>query len=403
MNRVYVGGAFFILLISLVAYYISFRLVILAILSLLSLLTIYPAPTSTLWLVSVIASEYSIFFAGLTLITLLSGFFSSCCVIFGTVIGLITLFLFLTPIIRAHFIAQQLPSNLKQAFNHINKNTVLNNKLSTNEPFTIGKLFRSGPKIPYQTFTYVTYDDITLKLDYYPSAITGKRPCVLVIHGGSWISGSRKQLPELNSHLARIGYHVVAINYRLAPKWKCPAPIEDTHAALNYLRDHADELNIDIDNFILLGRSAGGQIALLSAYTLEKLGIKGAINFYGPVDMIWGYKNPTNPLVLDSHETLVRYVGGTYEDIPEKYKASSPIEFVKKSTVPTLSFHGATDPLVFDEHARRLAAKLKENEVPNYFLLLPWATHGFDYNLNGPGGQLSTYAIEYFLHVVTQK
>ncbi|CAF4375311.1 unnamed protein product, partial [Adineta steineri] len=194
-----------------------FRLVILAILSLLSLLTIYPAPTSTLWLVSVIASEYSIFFAGLTFITLLSGFFSSCCVIFGTVIGLITLFLFLTPIIRAHFIAQQLPSNLKQAFNHINKNIVLNDKLSTTEPFTISKLFQSTRKIPYQTFTYVTYDDITLKLDYYPSAITGKRPCVLVIHGGSWISGSRKQLPELNSHLARIGYHVVAINYRLAP------------------------------------------------------------------------------------------------------------------------------------------------------------------------------------------
>ncbi|CAF1138692.1 unnamed protein product [Rotaria sp. Silwood1] len=88
------------------------------------------------------------------------------------------------------------------------------------------------------------------------------------MHGGSWSGGNNKQLPELNSHLAQAGYHCAAINYRLVPQWKCPAPIEDTAAALTYLRQHADELNIDRNNFILLGRSAGAQTALLAAYTL---------------------------------------------------------------------------------------------------------------------------------------
>jgi acetyl esterase/lipase len=64
------------------------------------------------------------------------------------------------------------------------------------------------------TFTYVTYDDITLKLDYYKSIAKDKRPCVLVIHGGSWISGDSKQLPELNSELAWIRYNVAVIKQR---------------------------------------------------------------------------------------------------------------------------------------------------------------------------------------------
>jgi acetyl esterase/lipase len=242
---------------------------------------------------------------------------------------------------------------------------------------------------------------MNLTLDFYGSLVSGKRPCLIVIHGGSWNRGNSKQLPELNSYLVQAGYHCAAINYRLAPRWKCPAPIEDTGAALTYLRQHADELNIDKDNFVLLGRSAGGQIALLAAYTLKQSCIKGVIDFYGPADMIWGYMTPTNPLVMNSRDVLSKYVGGDYPQIPEKYLASSPIEFVNQQSVPTLIFHGLTDPLVFDEHSRRLASKLSQHDVPHYYLELPWATHGFDYNLNGPGGQLSTYAIHYFLNVVT--
>ncbi|UJR22347.1 hypothetical protein I4U23_025409 [Adineta vaga] len=405
MNTKHVYGieALFGILMALIAYYISIRLVILISLFLLSLLNIFKAPTSMLWLAAIFVNEYSVVFIILTTLTLLISTQIGFSTLLGTIIGLIALLLYLSPIIRAYFIAQNLTKNLKKAFEHDRSTSTRNQHFSNDVPFSIVKLFQFVPKISYRTFTYVKYDDTSLTLDYYESCVSGKRPCVVVIHGGSWVSGNSKQLPELNSHLAQIGYHVVAINYRLAPKWQYPLAIEDATAALNYLRNHADELNIDIENFVLLGRSAGAQIALLSAYKLKQLGIKGAINFYGPVDMIWGYMTPTNPLVLNSYRTLERYLGGSYPDIPEKYRDSSPIEFVTKHTVPTLHLHGALDSLVFDEHARRLSNKLNEHDVPNYFLRLPWATHGFDYNLNGPGGQLSTYAIKYFLRVVIQQ
>jgi len=239
-------------------------------------------------------------------------------------------------------------------------------------------------------------------LDYYPSQIKGARPCVIVVHGGSWAGGDSKQLPELNSYLAQKGYNVAAINYRMAPKWQTPAPVEDIENTFAFLRQHSEELQIDTNKFVLLGRSAGAQIALLAAYTLHEPALKGVIDFYGPTDMVWGYSVPSNPLIMNSRKVMGQYVGGTYSEVPQKYFNCSPVEFVTKNSVPTLMIHGMNDVLVSPEHDRKLIKKLKPDGVKYYWLQLPWATHGFDYNLNGPGGQLSTYAVETFLNTVTQ-
>jgi acetyl esterase/lipase len=64
--------------------------------------------------------------------------------------------------------------------------------------------------------------------------------------------------------------------------------------------------------------------------------------------------------------------------------------------------HGANDVLVAYGHSERLSHKLTQNHVPFYWLKLPWATHGFDYHLNGPGGQLSTYTVLQFLRGILQ-
>jgi acetyl esterase/lipase len=265
-------------------------------------------------------------------------------------------------------------------------------------------MFSKAPEpVKFKTITYVKYPDTVLTFDFYPSQIKGNKPCVIVIHGGSWSSGDSQQLPELNNYLANQGYNVASINYRMAPKYTSPAPLDDVRAALTYLRAHAIELKIDTNNFVLLGRSAGAQIAMLSAYTLHDKTIKGLIDFYGPADMVWGYSKPANKLVMDSRGVMERYLGGSYKNVQQNYFASSPIEYVDRQSPPTLIIHGANDVLVAYEHSNRLSKKLKGNNIKHYWLKLPWATHGFDYNINGPGGQLSTYTIERFLKVVTYK
>jgi len=372
------------------------RLVLLIILFLASLLTLFKAPAYYLWLLAIMVTEFSWIFISTTGLILASGFWVNQYKTAGNIIGILALLLFFSPIIRAYSVAGHIKKEMQTALGS-GKPLIFPGQ---REPFSFGRLFQKALVLPSRSVTYIHYPDTTLNLDFYPAQTGGKRPCVVVIHGGSWSSGDSKQLPELNSYLSSIGYHVASVNYRLAPKYNAPDAIEDTRNALKYLKAHADSLNIDTNNFVLLGRSAGAQIALLAAYTLPHTGIKAVIEFYGPADMVWGYSVPANPLVMNSRLVMERYLGGSYKAVPQAYAASSPIEFVNQQTVPTLIIHGGNDVLVAYEHSTRLNARLKQNNIKHYWLKLPWATHGFDYNLNGPGGQLSTYAVETFLRKV---
>jgi len=392
------------------------RLILIILFAAISLLAVCKAPTYHLWMLAIAVTEFPYLFCGILLILLLSGIWMHKYQLTGTLIGLAALFLFLSPVVRAYRVARDLPSQLEAAFV---PGTAGDAPLMPDRDATIPAApFRwtrmlSGMKAPtvsYDTYTYKQYGDTALTLDFYPSQVILpllsqlKFPCIVVIHGGSWGGGASQQLPELNSFLSLEGYNVATINYRLAPRYQSPAPVEDLAAALAFLRQRSEALRIDTTRFVLLGRSAGAQIALLAAYTLPRQipgsGIKGVISFYGPADMVWGYSLPANPLVMDSRKVMEEYLGGTYRQVPQNYFASSPIAAVTRESVPTLLIHGQNDVIVAYEHSTRLAKKLQENNVPHFLLTLPWATHGCDFTLNGPSGQLSTYTVETFLKLL---
>ncbi|WP_448697577.1 alpha/beta fold hydrolase [Mucilaginibacter sp. AW1-3] len=375
------------------------RLIFLTLLLLASLLTVFEAPQYHLWILSVLVTEFAWIFITATLLILTFDYGSEKYHHLATVIGIAALLLYCTPIVRGFSAATKVNAGFEAAFG---KGSAALRGQTRQAPFSFFRMI-TGITVRQMVPDVYTYDQQNrLTLDYYPSQAAGNRGCVVVIHGGSWSSGNSAQLPELNSYLAKAGYNVAAINYRLAPKYQYPAPIEDVHSAINYLRKHADSLHIDTNQFVLLGRSAGGQIALLAAYTLHEPGVKGVIGYYAPADMVWGYSVPSNPWVMDSRKVMENYLGGSYSAVPDNYAASSPILHVDKTSVPTLLIHGENDVLVAYEHSRRLNIKLQENGVKHYLLTLPWAVHGCDYTLNGPSGQLATYTIERFLNQVTR-
>lgn len=306
----------------------------------------------------------------------------------GMTFSFAALVIYMLPVIQAGQISRNLSHQLDAAF-HIQ---------SPNE----GKPFNFVRMLPLpakeRAYKVLPFDAAhNLSLDYYPAAEQGLHPCVVVIHGGSWKGGDSRQLPELNSILAQQGYNVAAVNYRKAPGYHSPTQLEDVRTAMHYLHANAGTLHIDTSKFVLLGRSAGGQLALLAAYTFRNMGIRGVISYYGPADMVWGYKHPSNPMVYNSCEVLEDYIGGSYDQVPEAYIESSPIEAVSATSVPTLLIHGKNDVLVSYYHSPRLVSRLNKYHVPNYLLTLPSATHGCDYTLKGPSGQLATYAVERFL------
>jgi acetyl esterase/lipase len=256
-----------------------------------------------------------------------------------------------------------------------------------------------SPAIRLDTATYVIRNGQPLGLDLYrPAKPLGRPlPLLVVIHGGSWRGGSRRAQSSLNPYLAARGYAVAAVSYRFAPANPHPAASRDVHAAIQFLKLNASRLGIDPTRIALIGRSAGGQLALLEAYTASDPAIRGVVAFYAPSDQVFGYENPSNPRVSNSIWVLQNFLEGNPRTKPEAYRAASPINFVNRSTVPTLLIHGDRDELVSVRQSERLDAKLTAAQRPHYFVRLPWATHGCDYNFNGPCGQISTYAIEVFL------
>jgi acetyl esterase/lipase len=392
----------------------AIRLLVGACAVVVGLLTVIEAPTHFLWIVAVGATEWGYWLVPIALACALFPFrrrFSGEASLrwrgagrLGRVLALVGALLFLFPLLRALLVAEQLDQSLAAAFPLSPAPSSGASLASTGgRPLQFMHLLSGAVQEPVRqsSLVYAAPEGEPLRLDLYRSAsLLSPAPAVIVIHGGSWQSGERNQLADLNRHLASRGYVVAAIGYRLAPRWPFPAARDDVRAAVAFLQAHASELGLDPQRMVLLGRSAGGQLALLVAYTAGDPAIRGAIAFYAPSDLRYSYEHPGNPLVLDSRGVLTAYLGGSPEQRPEAYAAASPLNFVGAGTPPTLLIHGGRDELVRPIHSERLAARLAQAGKPLFLLRLPWATHGCDVNLHGPCGQLSTYAIERFLESV---
>lgn len=254
--------------------------------------------------------------------------------------------------------------------------------------------------MPIETLTYSAHSG--LALDFYRAIGKTPAPCVVLLHGGGWNGGSRAEIAHFNHWLARLGYAVAAIDYRLAPQSVWPAQRDDTLAALAFLKSHAAELGLDPTRFVLLGRSAGGNIAEAVAYTANDPALRGVIALYAPADLRFAWQYAREDDVLKSPQLLRQFLGGPPEAAPAAYESASGYLHVAKATPPTLLIHGQLDTLVWHRQSERLAAHLAEHGVPHAFVSLPWATHAVEFNLSGPGGQLTTFSVEWFLAAVTR-
>ena len=95
---------------------------------------------------------------------------------------------------------------------------------------------------------------------YYPEGTAEKLPTIVSIHGGGYVYGSKEIYRRYGMDMARRGFAFVNFNYRLAPKWKFPTPLEDTNAVMQWICAHAEDYHLDPDRIILLGDSAGAQL-----------------------------------------------------------------------------------------------------------------------------------------------
>lgn len=363
-----------------------------------SLLTVRPAPVAVNWKCAALAGEYG-YLLSLVPLALAAAAWSAR----GTWPGLLALtlpaclaavVLFWRPVFQAREIARHLAARLITAYGPMSL---------PRPPFAWLELLRlASPGGPVQRHQFTP----DLALDFYPAnppeEQAGPAPCIVVIHGGGWDGGHRRQLVGFNQWLARQGYAVAAISYRLAPAHPWPAQRDDTLAALAWLKSHAAELGLDPARFVLLGRSAGGQIATAVGYSGDPA-IRGVIAFYAPHDMPFAWSVSRTDDALNSIKLMTQFLGGPPEGRETLYASASGQALVRTGvTPPTLLIHGALDTLAWVKHSERLAAELRAACVPHAFVELPWATHGLEVNPGGPGGQLTRFALDWFLASVTK-
>ncbi len=87
-----------------------------------------------------------------------------------------------------------------------------------------------------------------------------KLPVIVSVHGGGYVYGSKEVYQFYAASLARQGFVVINYNYRLAPKYKFPAPLEDLNTVLNWMVKQQGDYPVDVDKMFLVGDSAGAQI-----------------------------------------------------------------------------------------------------------------------------------------------
>jgi len=369
----------------------------------LSVLTVMEAPASLLWLAALGVTEWGHWLVVPSLLVWWPGWNQSWLGVAGAVLGSVAAVLFATPLVRAVALTSSWPGTLPPLIREVSPR-IAPGAPSRSSPLVFSDLLFgiSSPDVTRQEVVFATNGNQSLVLDMYrPNGVT-QAPVVVIVHGGSWQHGDRGELSGLNRYLAARGYVVASVSYRFAPQWPFPAARDDVREAIAFLKVHAGEYGLDPRRIVLLGRSAGGQIALSLAYLGADPDIRGVVSFYAPADMKYGYEHPSNPRVLDSIAVLEAYLGGNPSQVSSIYDAASPIRFVSSTTVPTLLIHGGRDELVFPAQSERLAVRLVQSQRPHYFLRLPWATHGCDANLSGPCGQISTYVIERFLATVAR-
>ncbi|PZU83867.1 MAG: hypothetical protein DI529_11960 [Chryseobacterium sp.] len=284
--------------------------------------------------------------------------------------------------------------------------SILSYKMSTNKKNPDINLPK--PKFEYNVQRDVPYKSDSesdyLKLDIYQPKNIKKRklPVVIYLHGGAWTRGNKDAVQNnfrayIMEELIKNQYAVISINYTLLNKnTHLEQPLQDTKDALDWINKNTEKYNLDIHNVGIWGGSAGGHIALLTAYNQQNklpVALKYVINYFAPTDLTKLFKTDASSLLLTffkiyspdrynlRKEKIMELTGFDISkdksDAQKKCDDFSPIRYISRKTIPTLIFHGTEDSIVDISQSQLLKETLEKNKVYHQFFILEKAKHSF--------------------------
>ncbi len=217
----------------------------------------------------------------------------------------------------------------------------------------------------------------SLTLDTFTPEGKGPFPAVIFVHGGGWSAGDKRGGNDpLFAPVAQKGIAWFTINYRLAPKHHYPAPVEDIHTAIRWVKAHAAEFNIDPDRIALVGESAGGQlVAQAAVLAKDDAKVAAVVPFYAPVDFIADMER-RGGLSTSMRGLFGRTEAKADEVTLQLLRQASPINHIRAGLPPFLLVHGTGDMSVLYNWSPQFQSKLKAAGVECELITIPDGRHG---------------------------
>ncbi len=230
-------------------------------------------------------------------------------------------------------------------------------------------------------------EERNLLLDLYrPREIKRDRPAIVCIHGGAWWKGEKRNISILAKTLAAKGFVTVTINYRLSGEKPFPAQIEDTKAAVRWLRANASQYGIDSDWIGAVGSSAGGHLAALlatSGEVAELEGEGGNASFSSTIQAavaIGAQSDLLSERIKKRSEDPAakfypQFLGGTQVEALETYRLASPLHHLDSLDPPVFFLTGRLDDP--STHGDTMRKRMEKMEIPNSLVIIEGAPHPF--------------------------
>jgi acetyl esterase/lipase len=232
-------------------------------------------------------------------------------------------------------------------------------------------------------------------------------PVLIYIHGGGWWEGDkslcRKNIEKRQGidKIIQRGYALACINYRLSDRALFPAQIQDAKTAVRWLKQNANQFNLNPNKIGAWGESAGGHLSALlgtSAGVKELEGnpinpqfssrIQAVVNLYGPTDLTKvppAFEETYTPAVVKYkkqpwyHYTVVtnRLLGGPVSKKLKLATLANPITHIDPNDPPFLIAHGVLDNIVPLNQSELLVKALQAKGVDVTFIKDPKRGHNF--------------------------
>jgi len=258
---------------------------------------------------------------------------------------------------------------------------------------------------------FAEHDGVKLLGDLYLPKGTGKAPVLVGVHGGGFQLGDRKFYRHWGNYLAKHGYAVFSIEYRLmkpgVKTW--PGVVGDCKAAVQFVRANARDFGVDPDRIGMIGDSAGAHLSALVAlagdeqpfagqypddpYADTPANVKAVIGFYGAYDMVaqWEHDQISRPLDQITEKLL-----GCSPMVSRKaFFEASPLSYATadKNSTRFLLIYGHEDDIVDPAtQSEKFLTALKQAGFFARTIVVPGAGHFWTVDPVEEPGSFGAYA-----------